>query len=365
LVGLRVLDTTVTPHAVLPSTLLADLGADVIVLEAPHGHAARRLGPIHGDVSLLWKVTGRNKRSVRCSPTVSSRPWLLELLDRADVLIVDSDVCAFGDVRIELDELRRVAPRLVILSMTGSGRVAEALGGQTFAAGDPARSPLHSGFPIGAATSALFGALGVIAAILERESNERGDGQLVTVAGFHAVLRLMEFLPIFYQQTGFRNERAGNGSSYQVPVATWLTADDEWVTFTGNTNDIVHRLYRAMGRPDLVDDPRFATNEARVANRAVVERTFAEWARSMSRRDLENVCSERNLRGGASFGVGIRMWSTDAYGVSSSSGSPSGKRANLTSRAAATTFIQSIDAGTDVPKAGVVDRLVRQRCPPL
>ena len=312
--GLRVIDATPTPDAVAASTLLADLGADVIVIEtASGGHAARHVGPVKNGASLLWKVTGRNKRSVRLSPaTPDPREWFGHLVERCDVVIVERDV-AIGDEQITIEQLSQRHPHVVVLSTsafgaggplaphTGSGRVAEAFGGQTFAAGDPDRSPLHTGFPIGAATTALFGALGVMAAIVERDAHAERKGQVIDLAGYEAVLRLMEFLPIFFQQTGFRNERAGNGSSYQVPVATWLTADDKWMTFTGNTNDVVYRLYRAMGRADLIDDPRFATNDERVANRDVVESTLRDWARSTSRADIEAACHEHNVPIGSVF----------------------------------------------------------------
>ncbi|MEO8692996.1 MAG: CoA transferase [Acidimicrobiales bacterium] len=311
--GLRVVDATQTPDAIATSTLLADLGADVVQIETPAGHRSRAVGPMKDGVSLLWKVTARNKRCVQLSPAMpNSYAWFHQLMDRCDVVIVEPGL-HFGTDAVTGDELFAHHPHLVVLSTSafgatgplhgraGSGRVAEAFGGQTFAAGEPDRSPLHTGFPIGAATTALFGALSVMAAVLERDAHGERKGQLIDLAGYEAVLRVMEFLPIFFQQTGFRNERAGNGSSYQVPVATWLTADDKWMTFTGNTNEIVHRLYRAMGRPDLIDDPRFATNEARVANRAVVESTLRDWARSANRADIEEVCGRHSVPIGSVF----------------------------------------------------------------
>jgi hypothetical protein len=141
-----------------------------------------------------------------------------------------------------------------------------------------------------------------VAAVIERD-RAGGRGQVVDVCAYECVLRYMEFLPIYFQQLGFRNERTGNSSSYQVPVATWLTADDKWVTFTGNTNEVVHRLYRAMGRHDLVTDGRFATNEGRVANRQLVEATLADWARSHPRAELEALCAEQGVPVGIVFGM--------------------------------------------------------------
>jgi crotonobetainyl-CoA:carnitine CoA-transferase CaiB-like acyl-CoA transferase len=314
---LRVVDSTHTADAVLASTLLGDLGADVVQLEVgPEGHPARRVGPLKGGASLLWKATGRNKRAVRLTnESTDPRGWLDSVLDRADALVAARDVPLPDGTTVPVADIARRHPHLVVLDVGSyatdgplrdrppSGRVAEAFGGQTFAAGEPDRPPLHSGFPIGAATTALFGALGVVAGVLERDRNGSGDGQVVELAGYEAVLRVMEFLPIFFQQTGFRNERAGNGSSYQVPVATWMTADDKWVTFTGNTDEIVHRLYRAMGRPELIDDPRFATNAARVEHRNVVEPLLRDWAQSLTRAALEEVCEAHNVPLGVVFAM--------------------------------------------------------------
>lgn len=315
--GLRVVDATQSADAVLASTLLADLGADVVQLElGARGHPARGVGPRKAGASLLWKVTGRNKRAVRLTDEHRApRAWLDAVLDRADALIGERRIHLAGGESVALADLAQRHPHLVVLDAgayraTGplgdrplSGRAAEAFGGQTFAAGEPDRTPLHSGFPIGAATSALFGALGVLAGVLERDRNGDRRGQVVELAGYEAVLRVMEFLPVFFQQTGFRNERAGNGSSYQVPVATWLTADDKWVTFTGNTDDMVHRLYRAMGRPDLVEDQRFATNVQRVAHRDILEPLLADWARAHTRAELEDICAAHNVPLGVVFAM--------------------------------------------------------------
>jgi formyl-CoA transferase len=315
LAGLRVVDLCREPDALTTSVFLADLGADVVLVEPCAGHAARRVGPFVGTVSLLWKATARNKRVIAFDESHDALARLERMIGRADVLIVDHDT-PFAPANDEtLEQLAARFPSLVVVSVRafglggpdaprgGYGRAAEAFGGQCFAAGEPDRPPLHSGLPIGAAAMSLFGALGAVAAVLERDANGSGLGQVVDVAGFEAVLRVMEFLPIFFQQTGFRNERSGSGSSYQVPVATWRTADDKSVTFTGNTNDVVHRLYHAMGRPELVDDERFATNDARVAHRVEVEKTLADWARSLDRADLEKVCDAHKVPVGSVFAM--------------------------------------------------------------
>jgi crotonobetainyl-CoA:carnitine CoA-transferase CaiB-like acyl-CoA transferase len=236
--GLRVLDVTEEPDALLASSFLADLGADVVMLEtAPLGHRARRLGPMKGSVSLLWKVTGRNKRPM--GPTAS----------------------VGGLARRIARSSRRAYWRAGVLS--------------------PGRAGLLAARAVTSSSAS------------RRPVNQSLRRRWTTIR--QAVLRGMEFLPIFFQQIGFRNERTGIGSSYQVPVATWRTADDKWVTFTGNTNDVVHRLYRAMGRPELIDDPRFATNDGRVANRQVVEATLADWARGLARRDLDEICRQHHV----------------------------------------------------------------------
>ncbi|MFO0688641.1 MAG: CoA transferase [Myxococcota bacterium] len=299
LAGLRVVDWTETPDAITASTLLADLGAEVTLIEPDAGrHRARALED-------LWAATIRNKRVA--SPAPAERAALLEA---ADVLIAEPWLP-------ELPVIAAAHPHLVVVltspfgadgplaGQRGHGRAGEAFGGQVFASGDPHRPPLHSGFPIGASATALLAAIGAVAAVLERDAGGgRGPlGQTVDVAGYEAVLRFMEFLPIFHRQTGFRNERTGNQSAYQVPVATWRCVDGGFVTFTGNTNDIVHRLYRAMGRPELIEDPRFATNEARVAHRAIVEPTLADWAARQTRDALVAACEANRVPVGVVFTI--------------------------------------------------------------
>jgi crotonobetainyl-CoA:carnitine CoA-transferase CaiB-like acyl-CoA transferase len=120
--GLRVLDVTEEPDALLASSFLADLGADVVMLEtAPLGHRARRLGPMKGSVSLLWKVTGRNKRSVRWDRGRLSVGWLDELLARADVLIGEPAFCLPGEQGSSLPELSHRHQHLVVLSTSPFG----------------------------------------------------------------------------------------------------------------------------------------------------------------------------------------------------------------------------------------------------
>ncbi len=311
--GLRVLDVGGGYGAVTPSGLLADLGADVVAVVDADGDGPEQIGPLKGGVSLLEKTTGRNKRHVRWSGDDEERSARLHALaERADVAIMTGRSYAGMSAR----DVAAAHPHLVVVAVTpygasdpgaqdvkDPGRVAEAFGGQTHACGEPQRTPLHPGFPIGTSAVATIGALGAVAGVLERERAGTGLGQFVDLAAYEAVLRFMEFLPVFFQQTGFRNERTGNSSSYQVPVATWRTADDKWVTFSGNTNEIVHRLYRAMGREELVDDERFATNDARVANRVVVEKTLADWARSHNRTELEAICEAHAVPLGIVFGM--------------------------------------------------------------
>lgn len=291
LTDLRVLDAGQLIAAPLAATLLADLGADVVKVEHPdRGDSLRQLAPHKGDVSLWWKVNGRNKATIALDLKADAdRDTFLALVAQADVVIENSLPGAMARLGLGYEDLRAVNPGIIVLSVTGFGqdgphrdrrafgRTAEGFSGMSYLTGDPDRPPTNCGIPVGDCVTAVFGAFAVLAAVHERATNPTGEGQQIDLALYEAVFRLMEFVPVAYDQLGLVTERLGDGNSYVAPVGTWRSADERWVSFTGSTQQMVERLFAAIGRPELADDPRFATNAARVANRDELHEIVAGW----------------------------------------------------------------------------------------
>jgi crotonobetainyl-CoA:carnitine CoA-transferase CaiB-like acyl-CoA transferase len=269
--------------------LLADLGADVIKVEMPGvGDPLRALAPHKDGVPLWWKVTNRNKRGVTLDlhrPQASDA--LRRLVERSDVLVENFRPGTLDRWGITGDWLRGVNPRLTILRMTGFGqtgpyrdhpgfaRVFESMSGFTNICGEEGGPPLHLGYPISDAVGGLFGALGVLAALYRLNGDPALRGQEIDCSVTEAMLRVLEFLPIEYDQLGAVRTRSGNRSQYAAPGNVYRTRDGRWASIAASAQSIFLRLCKALDLGELPRDPRFADNPARVAHRDEIDAIVA------------------------------------------------------------------------------------------
>lgn len=284
LVGLRVVELggSIEVHAV--GALLADYGADVVVVEEPGAGHPGRHDP------LWWRSAARNKRSVaRSLDQADQRAAVLQLIEAADVVIDDGHELAIAAWGVRYERARVRNPGLVSVRVTpygttgpmagrpGSAVTAEAFAGLAHITGDADKAPLPSDFAVGTSVTGLFGALSALAAVTERSRVSAGLGRHIDLASSEAIARILEFLPVYHDQLGWVLDRTGSESDYQVPVNRWPTSDGVWMSFTGNTEDIVHRFFRAMDRADLSEDERFATNAGRVEHRQELDDLIRAW----------------------------------------------------------------------------------------
>jgi crotonobetainyl-CoA:carnitine CoA-transferase CaiB-like acyl-CoA transferase len=291
LVGLRVIDFGQLIAGPMSATFLADWGADVVKVEPPGtGDGLRRLAPHKNGVPLWWKVNGRNKRAISLDlKNETDRATFYELVKVADVCIENYSVGTVADLKVDYETLRKINPGIIMLSTSGFGqtgpyahkrafgRVAEAFSGMAYITGYADRPPVHAGVPVADCVGGVLGAAAILAAVFERAANPQHQGQLIDLALYETPFRLMEFLAIAYDQLGVVTERGGEKTSYVAPVGTWLTKDQKYASFTGSTQEMVVRLYDAIGRPDLKTDERFAINTARVANRGALDDIISTW----------------------------------------------------------------------------------------
>jgi crotonobetainyl-CoA:carnitine CoA-transferase CaiB-like acyl-CoA transferase len=309
LTGLRVIDVGQLIAAPLTATLLADFGADVVKVEKPGtGDPGREMGPRKGDIALWWKVNGRNKRSIALDlKDGADREIFRRLVEQADVLVENFAVGVMDRLGLSYETLREWNPRIVMLSISGFGqtgprrhskgfgRNAEAFSGMAYTTGYPDRPPIHLAFPVADSVSGIFGAFAVMAALREREQNPTGEGQRIDLALYEAVFRLMEFTAIAYDQLGEVTEREGARSTYVAPVNTWRTKDGKWASFTGSTQAMVERLFRAIGRPELITDPRFVTNRTRLAHRDELDAILSAWMADHSLAEVTSVFDQHEV----------------------------------------------------------------------
>ncbi|MDB6002895.1 MAG: putative Formyl-CoA transferase [Rhizobacter sp.] len=251
LAGLRVLDAATLFAAPLISALLADHGADVVVLEPPGGDSFR--------TSPFWPVSARGKRSVTVDP--DDREALHVLVAAADVVVVNEPVRRLQRRGLDPDSLLAVNPSLVVAHVNGygvdgpyadrpgNGTLAEAFAGLTHVTGDPDGPPVLPSVPLGDAVMALTGAFGVLAAIHDVRSSG-GSGRVVDVNPVDAMLQVVAptvtgLLP-GQQPPG----RLGSGMAGAAMRGVFRSADDRWIAASLSTPRQREDLGRLVGAPD-------------------------------------------------------------------------------------------------------------------
>jgi crotonobetainyl-CoA:carnitine CoA-transferase CaiB-like acyl-CoA transferase len=308
LAGLRVIDAGNMVAAPFSTVLLADFGADVIKLEHPRfGDGERKLEPIMKrestgeSVPLWWKVGARNKR---CVTLDLSKPEGAEvfkdLAKMADVVVENYRPGTFEKWGLGYDELRQVNPKIIMLRISGFGqtgpyreragfgRVAEAMGGLTNLIGEGDGAPMTPGIPLGDLVTGVMGAWATMVALYHRDALG-GEGQVIDLGLYESIFRLLEFDPIQYDQLHEVHRRSGNQLSYVAPSDMFKTSDGYWLTLAASTQPIFVDLARAMGREDLLEDPRFADNPARVSHRREINGIVADWIAERSRNEIAAV----------------------------------------------------------------------------
>jgi len=289
--GLKVLDIATIIAAPFAATLLADYGADVLKIEMPGtGDGVRSFPPFKDGKPLWWKAANRNKKFATLDlRTPDGLALFKQLLPRFDVLIENFRPGTLDRWGLPKEVLWSIQPRLVILRATAFGqdgpyrerpgfaRIFEAMGGLTYITGESAGEPTHPGYPIGDSIGGLFGAVGVLAALWKRERDPDAPGEEIDLALTEANFRLLDVLAIEHDQLGVVRGRIGNANGYSAPAAVFHTSDGHWVTLAGSTNALYAANCRAIGRPDLIDDPRFATNDRRVKHASELNDIFAAW----------------------------------------------------------------------------------------
>lgn len=314
--GLTVVDAGNLVAAPLAAGLLADFGAEVIKIEHPeHADGLRQLAPHRDGTSLWWKVTDRNKRAITVDmSTEAGAEVVRDLASEADVLLENFRPGTMERWGLGYEDLRAVNEGIVMVRISGFGqtgpyaerpgfgRIAGAISSMTNLIGEADGPPMTPGYPLADGVSGVFGALGALVAIYHREVNG-GTGQEVDLALYESLFRLLEFVPIGYDQIGEVRTRNGNTHMYVAPSSTYETADAEYLTMTASTPSVWERLCAAMDREDLLDVERFADNASRVEHAEEVNGIVREWVAERTREEVEAAFDAHDVAYGFAYDV--------------------------------------------------------------
>lgn len=293
LAGLRVLDLSTVlagPHC---ARYLGDFGADVIKVERPDGGDSLRSiawrDPDDG-VSLWWKMASRNKRCIALDlKDASDVDVLLRLVDSADVLVENFRPGTLERLGIGPEVLLARRPTLVITRVTGFGQdgpyshrpgfatIAEAMSGLAAITGMPDGQPLLPPIALTDEVTALVGAFATMVAL------HSGVGQVVDVSLLESVFHIMGPLISAYLTQGYLQPRLGAGLAYSTPRGTYRCSDGKWVGMSASSNSVAARVMKLLG---VDGDPRFATFEARMANRDAIEQIMSDWCAQRTQSDV-------------------------------------------------------------------------------
>ncbi|MFE2536083.1 CaiB/BaiF CoA transferase family protein [Streptomyces sp. NPDC059371] len=298
LAGLRVLDLATLFAGPLAATMLGDFGAEVVKVEHPaQPDASRGHGPSKDGVGLWWKLLGRNKRTITLDLSKrGGRATLLRLAAGADVIIENFRPGTLEKWDLGWAELSAANPRLILARVTafgqfgpyahrpGFGTLAEAMSGFAAVTGEPDAPPTLPPFGLADSIAGLTTAYAVLTALRARDRT--GEGQVIDMAIIEPILTVLGPQPIWYDQLGHVQPRTGNRSANNAPRNTYRTADGSWVAVSTSAQSIAERVMRLVGRPDVIDEPWFATGADRARHADILDGAVGAWIAERGRDEV-------------------------------------------------------------------------------
>ncbi len=287
--GIKVVDAATLFAGPLAATYLGDFGADVVKVEHPlRPDGARGHGQVKDGIGLWWKTLGRNKRTLTLDLKHSDgAATMRRLLAESDVLVENFRPGTLERWGLGPDELLAVNPRLVIARVTafgqdgpyagrpGFGSIAEAMSGFAAVTGEPDGPPTLPPFGLADGIAALATAYAVLAALRHRDAT--GEGQVVDLAIIEPVLMMLGAPLTAYDQLGYVQPRTGNRSVNNAPRNVYRTGDGDWVAVSTSSQSIAERVLRMVGRPDLVQQPWFASGGQRAEHADELDEAVGGW----------------------------------------------------------------------------------------
>lgn len=300
--GIKVLDLSNLIAGPGISTILADFGADVIKVEHPKiGDYVRNWGHKKDGVPLAWKYYGRGKRLLSVDlGKHEGQEIVRRLAAETDILIESYRPGKMEEWNLDYETLSSNNPGLIMIRITGFGQtgpyknrpgfgtLAEAMSGFAHVTGQADGPPTLPSFALGDGVTSLVGTYSVMMALYHRDLHQK-QGQVIDLSIYESLFPVIGPQAIEYDQLEIVQGRAGNRSSRGVPRNAYETSDNHWVAISASASDMAFRLFEAIGRKDMVENPRYSTPAKRLENGDEVDGIVADWIRNYPLDDVLSV----------------------------------------------------------------------------
>ena len=313
--GVRVLDLSRLVAGNMLSLQLGDLGAEVMKVEPPRGDPLRDW--LDAGKPLFWKTYARNKRSLVLDLRLAAaREALLRLAAGADVLIENYRPGTLEEMQLGPDVLHARNPDLIVVRISGFGQtgpyaelpgfgtLVEAMSGFAARTGFADREPVLPPLALADMVAGLYGANATVTALLAR-TRGLARGQVIDVSLLEAIFSILGPEAAIYRHTGAVKGRVGSASNTSAPRNVYRCADGKYVALSASMQTMAKRLFAVIGRPEMIEDPRFRTNSERVrpAHRALIDEAVGGWFAGRTREEALRIMRENDVTVGPVYNI--------------------------------------------------------------
>lgn len=315
--GVRVLDLSRLFAGNVLTQMLGDFGAEVVKVEPPNGDTLR--GWKTRGVSTHWKIYARNKKSLCLDlRSTKARELLLDLVPSAGIVVESFRPGVLEAMGLAPEILLKRNPKLVIVRISGWGQdgpyyqrpgfgtVIEGMSGFASINGFEDREPI---LPPMYLADGVAGVYGVSAALLALREAERpgGRGQVIDLPLYDPLFALLGPQAANFRLTGETRKATGSRSSNSAPRNAYRCRDGKFVSLSGSTQSMAERIFNAIGRPDLILDPRFRTNADRLNNVAALDEVIGAFIAGFDQTDLVALMEKAEVTVGPIYDIGQIM----------------------------------------------------------
>ena len=324
--GLKVVECATVIAAPLCGRLLADFGAEVLHIETPiKGDHLRNFGFEVNGVNPWWKTYARNKKLVTLNISKEKgRNILFKLLEDADVFIENFRPGRLDDWGIDIEELQKKYPRLIIVRVSGYGQsgpyanqpgfgtLMEAMSGFAEMTGEKDGVPTLPQFALADTLAGFYSAISTMFAIYNRDVNESNKGQVIDVSIWESLFSILGPNAMVFDLTGHISSRMGNIAPTSAPRNTYKTKDGKWVALAGATQTTAERLFKVIGKPELIKNPKFSNNANRVVHVKELDKYISDWMSAYTLNEVSELLHKESVPMGPVYNIQDIMENTHA-----------------------------------------------------